>query len=66
MDGRLTFVEAVHVQLPDKRRDVGMFEVLPGKALSLTGSPLDRIEHDLRKHFGEIGRRRHHKTLVIT
>lgn len=32
VDGRLTFVETVHVQLSDKRRDVRVLEVLPGKS----------------------------------
>jgi hypothetical protein len=55
----LTFMKAIHVQLAYKRRDICMFEVLSIKCKQIFVEGC----FDIRKHFGEVVRRRHNEAL---
>ena len=59
----LTFVKSVHVQLPHKRRDVGVLEILAVGPQRQSHQSM--IPDDLRKNFGEVGRGGHDKGFVV-
>lgn len=62
----LTFVKAIHIELPDERGNISVLKVGPVRVSKMTTTQAGSFNRALRKNFRELGRWGHDKAFVRT